>query len=132
MEQIENVSILSCKWCGVLLFYTFIGSSITIFTIPSPLAAKWKPSDMRILHRHQETLSGNKCNIVAYPTSNQPSCYVLSIYGRVETAVFWYCFSVLQCIYIHNKQQPELIKHLIFLVTQRCYIYTNCPCLFRM
>lgn len=31
-------------------FLTFMGSSITMLTIPSPLAAKWKPSYWRILH----------------------------------------------------------------------------------
>lgn len=34
-----------------LIYCTFIGSSITMFTMPSPLAAKWKPSDRRILRR---------------------------------------------------------------------------------
>lgn len=51
-----NVSSLCFKWFGVLVSFTFIGSSITMLTMPSPLAAKWKPSDTRILRRNQQTI----------------------------------------------------------------------------
>lgn len=40
LVQTENVSSLCFKCFGTLASFTFIGSSITMLTMPSPLAAK--------------------------------------------------------------------------------------------
>lgn len=48
--------------------FTFIGNSWTILTIPSPLEAKWKPSDKRILHHAEEK---NKLQGYCIPVSRE-------------------------------------------------------------
>lgn len=101
--------------------FTFIGSSITMLTMPSPLAAKWKPSDTRILRRHQNRCSENKFNKFAYSVSFQTQQCWNSWDIRCQLTQNRYTFSLLKLWVFLGKKITTLLLPFFLLNWKRSF-----------